>query len=100
MVRYLLIELTADRQTFITCSLNEREEFHVIPRSCNIGTNVIVISLILLNIGKCSVANPFRAKSMGSVLSSFIFSLLWNIHVFTFEMHCSVHLIVATKHDL
>ena len=79
--------------------LNEREESNVIPRSRNIGKKAVAISLILINFGKCSVANPFRAKSMTSVLSSLIFSLLWNIDVFTFEMHCSMHLIMFTISD-
>ena len=79
--------------------LFEGEESNVTPRSRNIGTKLIAVSLILIDLGKCSVANPFHAKSMASVLSSFICSLLWNIHVFTFEMHCSMLLIVSTISD-
>ena len=72
------------------------KESNVIPRCRIIGTKVKVILLIFIDFGKCSVANPFHAKSMASVLLSFICSVLWNIHVFTFEMHCSMHLIVST----
>ena len=79
--------------------LNESVESNVTPRSRNIGTKLIVLSLILIGLGKCSVANPFRAKSMALVLSSFICSLLWNIHILTFEMHCSMLLIVSTISD-
>ena len=78
--------------------IDESEESNVTPRSRNIGTKLIAVSLILIDLGKCSLANPFRAKSMASVLS-FICSLLWNIHVFAFEMHCSMLLIVSTISD-
>ena len=89
-------KMPADLQVFITCWLNESEESNVTPRSHNMGTNLIAVSLILIDLSKCSVANPFRAKSMASVLSSFICSLLWSIYVFIFEMHCSMLLIVST----
>ena len=46
-------------------------ESNVTPRSRNIGTKLIAVSLIFIDLGKCSVADPFRAKSMASVLSSF-----------------------------
>ena len=41
----------------------------------------------------------FSCKKYGFSLSSFICSLLWNIHVFAFEMHCSMLLIVSTISD-
>ena len=69
--------------------LKHSEESNITPRS-------ITVWLILIDLGKCSVANPFHAKSMALVLSSFLCSLLLNIHVFTFEMHCSMLLIVST----
>ena len=78
---------------------NESVESNVTPRSRNIGTKLIAVSSILIDLGKCSVAIPFPAKSMASVLSSFICSLLWNIYVFTFEMHCSMLLIVSIISD-
>ena len=43
--------------------MNESEESNVTPRSRNIGTKLIAVSSILIDLGKCSVANPFRAKS-------------------------------------
>ena len=66
----------------------ENEESNVAPRSCNIGTKLIAVSSILFDLGKCSLANPFRAKSMASVLSSFICSLLWNI--MSLHLKCTV----------
>ena len=36
-------------QMFITCLLNESEESNVTPRSCNMGTNLIAVSLILFD---------------------------------------------------
>ena len=50
--------------------MNAREESNVTPRSRNIGTQLIAESSIVIGLGKCSLANPFRAKSMASVLSS------------------------------
>ena len=42
--------------------MNESEESNVTPRSRNIGTKLIAVSSILIDLGKCSLANPFRAK--------------------------------------
>ena len=55
-------KMPADLQVFITCWMNESEEPNVTSRSRNIGTKLIAVSSILIDLGKCSVANPFRAK--------------------------------------
>ena len=79
--------------------MNESEESNVSPRSRNIGTQLIVVSLFLTNFGKCSVVSSFHARFIVSLLSSFICGLFWNILVLTFEMCCSMLLIVSTISD-
>ena len=79
-LRIKLIRLSskdADLQVFTTCWLNESKESNVTPRSRNIGTKLITVSLILIDLGKCTVAIPCHTKSMALVLSLFICSLLW-----------------------
>ena len=53
---------------FITCWLNESGECIITPTSRNIGTNLVAVALILIDLGKCLIANPFRAKVIASVL--------------------------------
>ena len=50
---------------FITCRLNESEESNVNPRFCNIGTKLIAVSLILIDLGKCFCCQFFLCKKYG-----------------------------------
>ena len=77
--------------------MNESEEYNVTAKSRNTGIKLIAVSLILIDLGKCSAVNPFRAKSMASVCHH-SFAVCCGTFM-SLQLKCTVLLIVCTISD-